>query len=375
MAMRRPVYLCVLFVALLAAATAGSARAGYNDASDIALTAAAPSDSFTTGSSLTYTITANDKGPATSKNVVVTASLTGGKAEISSATPQSGTCVISATKRHIACNLGMIDPNTSDQIALAVTADASGQLVLKTSVKQHNPDTDPSNQNATVQTKMVETAPPTGVAFTGTTFTHAILTRPNFFVSWTATDTGSRVASFDVRYRASAYNGSFGPYRIWRGATIGRRAPFTGKAGGTYCFSVRATDHDGNVSAWTPDRCVSILLGSPQLTRSGVWKLHRSQGGSASVSSHAQGAQLLLQNVVAKQLVIVATGAPGNGKLAVLWNGRLLQTFMLSAPTHRHLTLPLAPFAATSRGTLTLRVAAGHTVTVLGVAVRKVAGR
>jgi hypothetical protein len=110
--------------------------------------------------------------------------------------------------------------------------------------------------------------------------------------------------------------------------------------------------------------------------RSGIWKLHKSKsGGTASLSSRAQGSQLMLRNVVAKQVAISAAEAPGYGKLEVFWNGHLVRTFALAAPTRRHLLLPLPPFATSGPGTLVLRVASPkQTVTVFGVGITKEGG-
>jgi hypothetical protein len=64
-------------------------------------------------------------------------------------------------------------------------------------------------------------------------------------VSWTGTDTGSGVASYDVEVR----DGSSGSWATWKSGTAGTSAAYTGSAGHTYYFRVRARDAAGNLEA------------------------------------------------------------------------------------------------------------------------------
>ncbi len=61
-------------------------------------------------------------------------------------------------------------------------------------------------------------------------------------LSWSAVAGTSPVASYDVRYRRAAWNGTFGSTVTWQSATSATSASFPAAAGSTYCFSVLARD-------------------------------------------------------------------------------------------------------------------------------------
>jgi hypothetical protein len=70
----------------------------------------------------------------------------------------------------------------------------------------------------------------------------------DFTVSWTGTETGSGIASYDVQYR----EGEGGTWTDWRMATTDVEANFTpGSTGLTYYFRARARDVAGNVGDYT----------------------------------------------------------------------------------------------------------------------------
>jgi hypothetical protein len=64
-------------------------------------------------------------------------------------------------------------------------------------------------------------------------------------VSWAGTDTGSGIASYDVEVR----DGSSGSWTTWKSGTVETSAVYTGSAGHTYYFRVRARDVAGNLEA------------------------------------------------------------------------------------------------------------------------------
>lgn len=75
----------------------------------------------------------------------------------------------------------------------------------------------------------------------------------NFGVQWTGSDKGGGIASYDLRWR-------HGRSRLSAYSYVVRGTPqvfwgFGLDADTTYCWSVRAHDRAGNVSAWSPDRC------------------------------------------------------------------------------------------------------------------------
>ena len=67
----------------------------------------------------------------------------------------------------------------------------------------------------------------------------------------------SGIESYGIRRRSAKAGGKFGSY-----STDAHNTPATSrkadlKAGHTTCFSVRARDRAGHVSAWSAERCYS----------------------------------------------------------------------------------------------------------------------
>src|SRR5262249_34184368 len=103
--------------------------------------------------------------------------------------------------------------------------------------------------------QLVRPGAPRPVRIDGTAPSAPAVTAPRFTkaasvaASWTATDGGSGVASYDVRYRAASANGDFGDYVGWL-LRAGASGSLTGTPGTTYCLSARSWDTAGNVSGW-----------------------------------------------------------------------------------------------------------------------------
>jgi hypothetical protein len=77
-------------------------------------------------------------------------------------------------------------------------------------------------------------------------------------MGWTASDTGSGVGSYDVRYRpasdrAAAFSVFVYPSTWQRIARFSQTLVVA--AGTAYCVSVRARDRAGNTGAWSAERC------------------------------------------------------------------------------------------------------------------------
>jgi hypothetical protein len=70
-----------------------------------------------------------------------------------------------------------------------------------------------------------------------------------FLVTWSATDAGSGVASYDVQYLDETAGGS---WKTWKTATPWSDDAFSGKSGHIYEFRVRAHDKVGNVESYRP---------------------------------------------------------------------------------------------------------------------------
>jgi hypothetical protein len=177
---------------------------------------------------------------------------------------------------------------------------------------------------------------PTAPSITGPTA--AFRASNAFTVSWGgATDGDGAVASHDVRYRRAGLNGAFAAPVTWQTASAASSAPFTGVAGSTYCFSARATDDEGAVSAWSAERCTTTPLDDRGLTATGGF-VRRSQAGNlANTFSDATrtGAALTRNGVKARQVAVVVQRCRGCGTVRVRLGTRTLGTINLSATATR----------------------------------------
>jgi hypothetical protein len=193
--------------------------------------------------------------------------------------------------------------------------------------------------------------------------------------AYSATDANG-VASYDVRYRVAAWNGSFGAYKqpaSWQG-THAKTVTLSASPGHEYCFGVRARDTVGNVGAWTSDRCEAIALDDRALSRSAHWTL-----GSASsaykgtlTKTTTKNATLTLAGLQGKRIALVVTTCSNCGHVKVFLGKTLLGTVNTqSSKTATKVIKALAPF---SLRTATLKLVAadtGKTVIIDGLGVSR----
>ena len=194
-------------------------------------------------------------------------------------------------------------------------------------------------------------------------------------VKWSAVAGTKAVASYDVRYRRAAWNGSFGGYTTWKSKTTAANGTLTAAKGYTYCVSSRARDTVGALSAWTAETCVAVPLDDRSLSRSAGWtkKTGAAYYAGTYVSATAAGAKLTRTHVVARRIALLATTCSTCGTVRVYWNGTLLRTISLhSATTVNHKLLTVTTFSAGRSGTLTIKVSSsGKRVIIDGVAIRR----
>lgn len=194
-------------------------------------------------------------------------------------------------------------------------------------------------------------------------------------VRWTAIAGSSPVASYDVRYRRAAWNGSFGSFVTWQSGTTATDVAFPGSPGSTYCFSVQARDTLEVLSTWTAETCTAIPLDDRSLARSGSWTPGTGSAyyRATYVRSARHGAKLTRTGVVAKRIAIVATTCRTCGKVRVYWGSTLLRTINLySATTVNKKLIAVTTFAGTRTGTLSIKIrSSGKKVIVDGVAIRR----
>ena len=322
------------------------------------------------GDTVSYTATVLNNGPdrATSVSLAVTAS--GRQASITAASGSlpENSCTVAQGAKSARCLLGTLDPGSSTQMTFSIAARASGTVKVTATSRSREYDPVAADSVAQESTQFAErVAPVTDPLFSAEFLPSGFSPHHVFSLRWHATDTGSGVATYDVRYRAATVAGDLGPYKTWLAGSREHGGKFNGKAGSTYCFSYRATDADGNASAWTADRCVSAQLAPIALRRTPGWIKASIDG---AVRTQRTGAALTLAPVAARRIVLSALVGPNFGRIEARWNGQLLRTIDLSGGKRQKVVFTLGAFSALRRGTLALKVVSPHgavTISALGI--------
>jgi hypothetical protein len=331
---------------------------------DLAVSLAGSADSVLVGQSVTYTTSVVDNGPDGASGVSLSVILTGANGSVSAASSQvaGSQCTIAASRRSARCTLGALPIHAAAQMTATVATDGPGMLTATAKSRARQYDPIAANSQPHVTTLVSETDAPVASPVQGSAFEQPFSPHRELSVRWSASDTGSGVASYDVRYRPATATGGFGPYVTWLAATARHGASFVGKFGTSYCFSVRATDRDGNTSSWTEDRCTSVLLPLVAVTRTSGWFASGTSGG---LRSRTKGSRLTLDRVVGRRLVLEALVGPDYGRVRATWNGRPLRTLDLGARSVAKRFFTLGDFRATRRGRLVLTVVSGHKTVAL----------
>jgi hypothetical protein len=169
-------------------------------------------------------------------------------------------------------------------------------------------------------------------------------------VQYSATDSQSPPARYEVRYESAPWNSQFFSEYVypanWQ-LIAGQRQTLIGVPGSEYCFDVRAIAEDGAASAWTSGTCTTLPLGESSLrpTPAPDWIRHRAVGNylSSFVSTGTMGATLVVSGAWANQVAIIATKCPSCGALDVFVNGAFLgriKTQSAIVDPHAFFTLP-----------------------------------
>ncbi|MCW2545186.1 MAG: putative internalin, partial [Frankiales bacterium] len=196
--------------------------------------------------------------------------------------------------------------------------------------------------------------------------------------SYAGLDTnGSGIANYDVRYRTAAYNRGFAPTVTppsWQHITATSRS-FAAVPGSTSCFSSRARDLAGNVSAWAPAVCVVSPLDDRSLLRSSGWSLstdpvyYRQTATSAVTTART----LTLGSAQARRISLVASTCATCGSVSVYWNGALLRTVSLHGTTVKHRqVIAISDFGIVRTGTVVIKTLSAGTVRIDGLGIARV---
>ncbi len=358
--------LLALGVVLVAPGQVGAAR--LVDA-DLGVTLSGPSR-VTVGQIVSYVVTVADNGPDQATGVSVSLSVSGAKASVGSVSSSTAgiQCSVGRTGHSARCVVGTLPVSSSAQMRVTVKVSGPGTLTATAKSREHEYDPLTGNSEARAETAVAETDAPTAQPVYGSAFDEPFTTHRTFAVSWRAEDTGSGVARYDVRTREGASTGALGSYRTWLSGTSDRRATFTGHAGATYCFSVRATDWDGNTSSWTADRCTSVLLPATAARRTGAWLPSGPDGG---LRTRDAGSTLAFAGLVARRIVVSALVGPAYGVLRVSWDGRTIRTLSLQSRSRSKRLFTLVGFRSPRRGRLVLTVVSDRrtvAIDALGIA-------
>lgn len=193
---------------------------------------------------------------------------------------------------------------------------------------------------------------------------------------WSASDAGSGVATYDVRWRRATFSTGFGSWRYpssWQ-RTSATRASLSVAAGDDYCVSMRARDVAGNVSRWSPSTCVARALDDRALSRATTGWVRRT--GSVFYEhtvTHTSGyhRSLTLSGVQLDRLGLVVTTCASCGRVALYVGSRLIGKLDLRSARVRHRLLMLPRFAY-RRGKVTVKtLSSGKTVDVDGLVVSR----
>jgi hypothetical protein len=227
------------------------------------------------------------------------------------------------------------------------------------------------NSTKSITATFGDAAPPGMPTVGGVALSKTFQTNKKFQVSWNA----GEASSYDVRYRQAGFSWNFQSPVTWQAGTGSTGALFTGTSGRTYCFSARATDASLNSSDFGAEKCTAVPVNNTALKHKGPWAKKKGKGyflGTFSLSS-AQGASLVLANVEAKRLAIVATKCPGCGTIKVYLGNKLLRRIRLaSSSVKRKQVIELAAFDAVRSGKLRAVVtSSGRPVKIEGVGVSR----
>lgn len=235
--------------------------------------------------------------------------------------------------------------------------------------------TDPSGRSATTsKTWLVDqSAPVAALRAPAAPFTLA----GTIPVSWTATDSGAGIASYQVRWTRAAFNGRYAAWQYpatWQKVT-GTTVTFSGAAAGyNHCFQVRGVDKAGNIGAWSALKCAAVPLDDRSLSISAGWT--RSTGsafyrGTATVTTKA-GAYVSVPGAILSRAAIVATKCATCGTVRVYVNNVSVGVVNLYAARTQYKAVIDLPAFTYRTGTVVVKVTStGKAVQIDGLGVSR----
>jgi hypothetical protein len=177
-------------------------------------------------------------------------------------------------------------------------------------------------------------------------------------VKWTGTDAPAGIAGYDLSVQRYTLAGKPEPVSYPLTNTPLTATTLTLTAGKTTCLRVRAHDRAGNISDWTPSRCVSVPADERALTASTGWTRVTKTGYYTDTYTWTAraGATMTTPTTKVAKAWLVATRCPGCGTVGIYLGTTQVGTVNLNAVTTQRAAI-LPAYAGTPRsGLLTLRV-------------------
>jgi hypothetical protein len=177
-------------------------------------------------------------------------------------------------------------------------------------------------------------------------------------VRYSSTDADSQIGSYDVRYRAAPWNGAFGAYTTRWSAVTATMESLTGSPGHEYCFSVRARDKAGNVTAFSPERCTVLAVDDRSLaaTTSGWSRTTASAAYLGTITKTTiAGAKLQLTNAHTDHVALLVTTCSTCGRVTIYLNGIAWRTVSTVASSTHYQVILIQPAFSLRTTTIVLR--------------------
>jgi hypothetical protein len=191
-------------------------------------------------------------------------------------------------------------------------------------------------------------------------------------ISWSGSDLGSGIQSYDVRWRSAKYSAGFGAWHYpnaWQ-QTTSTSGSLSVSAGYDYCLQVRARDRAGNISPWSSQQCVTRALDDRALTAGTGWSRKTGAGyyqGTYTVTT-GQHNTLTLKGVKLDRVGVVATKCASCGAVAIYVGTTQVGQINLSASTIQKEQVIILPPFAYQTGTVSLKtLSSGKTVQIDGL--------